>query len=98
MNEKKKREAINAGVTARGIMLVEECEKFIKENEDLLSVEIEDMEHMESEELKKKVDRAEKVMKKVEWYDREIKIEREKSAKPFKLIEEYLMKDKNIAM
>lgn len=90
MDENVKREARNAGITERALQLIEECEKFMKENKDLLSTG-----NIENEEQMK---RAEEVIEKIEWYNRELELEREKSNKPFKLIEKYLMKDNNVAM
>lgn len=89
MDENKKREARKAGITERGIMLMEECKRFMKESNSFLNEEIENEDQAK---------RAEEILEKIEWYKRELEIERKKSAEPFEMLNKFIIGEKKIAM
>ena len=93
MDKKKKDGARKAGITERGIMLIEECEKFIKKNKDFLIVIKENIDNTENvDSIEKEREILDEILKKIEWYQEQIEIERKKSCEPFELLDKFIIK------
>ena len=91
MKESYKIKARSIGLTERCLWLMEECEKFLKENDEILHNIEKDIGSDSPESIIEKVERLEKISEKFEWFGEQIKLEKEKSIRPYR----YLMKDKN---
>lgn len=78
-------------VTERCLWLMEECKKFLKENDEILLDIGKDIESDSQESLIEKVEILEKISEKFKWFEEQMKLEKEKSVRPYK----YLMKDEN---
>jgi hypothetical protein len=91
LKESYKIKARSIGVTERCLWLMEECEKFLKENDEILQNIGKDIGSDPPESIIEKVERLEKISEKFEWFEEQIKLEKEKSIRPYR----YLMKDKN---
>lgn len=91
LKESYKIKARGIGVTERCLWLMEECEKFLKEKDGILHNIGKDIDLDSPESIIEKVERLEKISEKCEWFEEQIKLEKEKSIRPYR----YLMKDKN---
>lgn len=91
MKDSYKIKARRIGVTERCLWLMEECEKFLKENDEILHDIGKDIESDSQESIIEKIERLEKISGKFEWFEEQIKLEKEKSIRPYG----YLIKDKN---
>jgi hypothetical protein len=78
-------------VTERCLLLMEECEKFLKENDEILHNIGKDIESDSQESLIEKRERLEKISEKFKWFEEQIKLEKEKNV----ILYRYLMKDEN---
>ena len=93
MDKKKKDDARKVGVTERGIMLIEECKKFIKKNKDFLDITKENIDNIQNvDSLEKDREILDEILKKIEWYQEQIEIERKKSCEPFELLDKFVIK------
>lgn len=78
-------------VTERCLWLMEECEKFLKENDEILYNIGKDIESDSQESIIEKSEILEKISGRFKWFEEQMKLEKEKSIRPYR----YLMKDEN---
>lgn len=90
---KKNDKIIKIGITERGMLLIEEFERFLKESNELLN-DVDNEESEMTESLREKVKKLEEILEKTKWFEEQIMIEKEKSVRPFK---KYILIDKNDA-